>query len=100
MTNMFTSNEEDFNKLQPNHDTDFQMEQLLLQHHRESAKYPPVKYEYDFEKVCTMVDAGMDVSDYIDQGLLDAMRGTLEGFKGRTLTGNILIYKEILDAWG
>ena len=69
MTNMFATNEEDFNKLEPNYDTDFQMEQLLLKHHMKDNKYPEVKDIYDCEKVYALIDAGKDVLEYLDDGI-------------------------------
>ena len=71
MTNMFSTDDMNLDKLEPNYDTDFQMEQLLKKHHMKDNKYPPVKDIYDCEKVYALINSGKDVTEYLHHEISD-----------------------------
>ena len=99
MTGIFSTHNMSFDKLKPNDDTDFQMEQLLSQPF--DASYPPVLYIYDHKKIYEKIDAGEDVTDYIDYEMLEAMKSDLDQYKpDEKLIGSTLIYKNIIEVWG
>ena len=86
-------------KLTPNTDTSFMMQQLIEQ--PLNADRPPILYEYDFLTVYELLDDGKDITGYIDYGDMKAMKRTLAQFsKAHKHTGKLLAYKTILETWG
>ncbi len=88
----------DIDRLIPNEDTAFQMEQIMNQ--PDDPRYPPVLHTYSFKEVYRLVDQGEDVKEYIDRKALTAMQRTLAQFpKNHKHKGHLLDYQRILKEW-